>query len=221
MVTKSSTPKRKPNGLHAEQINEMQSLTPRAAAWLADVPASTLRDSTATIPPDADGNYDAREVAQWAIARRLCRVTDDDLEMVHRAADSMMMNPNAGIGPTSRVLKEMRDQYGRSADSWFVDVILSSSVPAECEASEPLPKLSDQELLSRAKIAYEEALSWRAEQRLDVSHVCECGKIRSGNRWVKRKLKPSEQTIESVCNDCSKSSYLADPFVVDIRDLID
>lgn len=186
---------------------------------MADVPASTLRDATATLPPDRDGNYDAREVMKWSNARRLSRVSDDDLEVVYRATEYYLSHGNCG--PVGRVIKDMRAKYGRGADGWFVDVLLEA---AEFEGTEPperLGRISDEELLARAKSAYARELNARSEQRLDVAAVCtDCGRLRKGNRWVKAKPKLDERTIGSICSDCETSDY-ADPFIVNIRDLMD
>ena len=219
MTSKPSTPKRKRNGLHAEQIHEMQNLTPRAAAWLADVPASTLRDAAAMVPPDREGNYDAREVTKWINARRLSKVSDDDLEMIYRATEYRLNHGHRG--PVGRVIKEMRAKYGRGADGWFVDILLEA---AEFEGTEPperYRRISDEELLARAKSAYARESNARSEERLDVAAVCtECGRLRKGSRWVKAKPRLDERTIDSICQDCATFDY-ADPFVVDIRDLMD
>ena len=217
MSSASTAPKRRKNALHAEQIDMMQNLTPRAAAWLADVPASTLRDSAATLTPDRDGNYDARHVLRWTNARKASQVSDEDLELIHRAVDIYLDHgdvPAIGIA-----LKGLRSRYGRAVDGWFMDAMFAAAEMEGLEEPEELPDISDDELLERARVAYDRERNRRGQLRLDRATVCgKCGRLRVGNRWVKRKPKLNEQTIEGVCNRCSTYE---DPFVVNIRDLVD
>jgi len=216
--SKAAAPKRRPNGLQAQQISEMQKLSPRAAAWLAGVPASTLRDSVATLPPDDEGNYDARDIVSWSHARKLSAVSDDELELIHRAFDYYEMHYDPV--PLASVIKKMREKYGRSADGWVVDLLLSNGEALSPYAPKELPPLSEQELLSRAKAAYDEERRKRDSRKLMIPCVCEeCGRMRLGNKWVKKKLGPSETVLGGICGDCA-SFELQDPFTIQLKDLV-
>lgn len=216
--TNAAAPKRRPNGLQARQIAEMQKLSPRAAAWLAGVLASTLRDSVATLPPDDEGNYDARDIVSWSHARKLSAVTDDELELIHRAVDYYEIHHDSV--PLASVVKKMREKYGRGADGWFVDILLSNGEAFAPYGPKELPLLSDQELLLRAKAAYDEERRKRDCRQLMVSCVCEeCGRLRKGNKWIKQNTDPGETVLSGICGDCA-SFELKDPFTIQFKDLV-
>lgn len=217
-LNSATPPKKRANGSHAKQIAEMQRLTPRAAAWLCGVAVATLRDAVATLSPAEDGTYDAREVTKWANARMLSTVDDDDLEMVHRAVDVYGWTEDPG--PLGRIINAMRSKYGRGADGWVVDVLLSNSESIGSDAPEELPRLSDEVLLARARESYEAERERRNEMHLNFSFVCECGRLRRGNRWIMEKPNTSEAVISSTCNKCS-TLECRDPFKVQVSDLMD
>lgn len=217
-LSPESTPKRRPNGQHAKQINEMQQLTPRAAAWLAGVPVSTLRDAAATLPPASDGTYCAQTVSNWANARMLSTVDDGDLETIHKAIDVYGWSQEPG--PLARVINLMRSKYGRGADGWFLDALLFCGELSGTDVLDQLPRLTDEELLSRAREAYEAERNRRAELRLNFSCVCEsCKRLRRGNRWVKGEPDADEVVIAAICNKCSTTA-VHDPFKVRVTDLL-
>ena len=63
-----------------KQIAEIKTRTikQKTAAWLAGVPASTLRDNAHEITPDSDGCYTIRQVCDWLIDQAK-RDEDDSL----------------------------------------------------------------------------------------------------------------------------------------------
>jgi hypothetical protein len=56
-------------------INDLKHLDQRQAAWLANISTRTLRDADPSeLPRDSDGCYNARDVLNWAVGRRVLAI---------------------------------------------------------------------------------------------------------------------------------------------------
>ena len=188
---------------HAAQIAALNSMHGRAAAWLADVPFTTLRNSVHALPPNSDGTYDGRQVVEWAAERRKVKLDDDDDESLLRASEAAVFEGGLSTrGGALRLLKELRDRHGRQVDSNFVDVLLGLLEEGDAEPDR-IPQASDEELLLSARAKYNAEHYDVAERRLEVAVVCEyCEKVRCGSQWRARELEEHEEPFQGSCPAC-------------------
>ena len=193
-TTEKQPAKSKPDAAgYAEQIHELQSLHVRSASWMADVSVSTLRDAVNRLPPNKDGCFDAKEVIDWVIGRRAPKLSDSEHEGIMRAAEAMTDGfSGREHSAVIRLLGDMRQKHGKDGDTAFVDALMERLGWCEDHEPEPLPDVSDEALLCRARLHYERYRHEVARDRLETAVGCEgCGK-----RCSTRALRPpSPKTI--------------------------
>ena len=182
---------------HNQQIADLQRLHPRAASWLAGMPYSTFRDNAHRFSPNADGTFDARDIAIHSQPDEV-KLTDAEAELVRKGAylsdDTRCHLTRAAIGIIQR--------FGAAGCIHFVNEILSD-----------LPEDRTREYTTENAIRQEFEAGIQAELALRNKHVqnwlghwiyqCpNCKKYRAGRKWVKKNPNPSYEITELECDDC-------------------
>ena len=198
----------------AAQIGVLKSLSPQAAAYLAGVPLSTLRDRAHKCPPSDDGTYDGQAVVRFATeSSPPVDMSDDDTEKALRIVEGFAGFYDQGLSPaavpyTLKILRDLQEKYGgRFASSFLAlmvefydEYVQSEDLPPPSEKPNEVPFPSDAELLKSAREEYAKA---RSEVSFSRPHQCDkCGSVRCGREWVDREIQPNDFPITAGCPSC-------------------
>lgn len=182
---------------HNQQIADLQNLHPRAASWLAGMPYSTFRDNAHKFNPNADGSFNAHDVAVHTQSDEV-KLSDEEAEMVRKAAASIDERDAYVVIEAIRIL----ERFGSAGGAYLLE-----------ELKIALPDVRAPEYLTAgaARRQFEDGLD--ARLAADKSNVANrlghwvyqcpsCSKYRAGRKWVKRNPNPAYEVERLECDGC-------------------
>lgn len=182
---------------HNQQIADLQNLHPRAASWLAGMPYSTFRDNAHKFNPNADGTFNARDVAVHSQSDDV-KLSDEEAELVRKAAASIDESDAYVVSEAISILEKL----GIAGAAYFME-----------EVRRNLPDVRAPEYLTaeKARRQFEDGLDALLERnKRNVSnrlghwvYQCPaCLKYRAGRKWVKRNPNPAYEVEFLECDSC-------------------
>jgi|GEM_PF-1144535 len=195
-----------------EQIEVMKSLSQQAAGWLVGVTSRSLRDHP-ELPRNADGTYNAKELAAAPIASgTLPEVSADEVEKMLQIGEWLGMastlDNDGSLLTVIALMESLRERHGNAGLALFASILLESwrditsgwqREPTDTELREKL----DNEF--RDRLDREQKARLRRQFR--GSFVCErCRKVRHGREWIKGRAPVGNIEMETICPACCSKS---------------
>ncbi len=208
----------KPNETFRE-VEMLKNLSQQAAAWALGVTARTLRDHP-EIPRTAEGGYDVRDLAKWAVQhgpRDEITFDDERYEHILTLAEAMLRDLGPHLWQLVALLDNLEDDYGPNGvlsalslmrDAW------GQILGPELEAMRDVPvSMEDIIEMGRAELRHRQASQAHDLLRI-VTRCQECGTVRRGRRWVKD-AKTSALWVDmlTLCPECDRIAARKDKAV--------
>ncbi|MBP8130253.1 MAG: hypothetical protein KA184_11805 [Candidatus Hydrogenedentes bacterium] len=208
----------KPNESFRE-VEMLKNLSQQAAAWSLGVTARTLRDHP-EIPRTAEGGYDIRDLAKWAVQHgpRDAVAFDDELyERIVTLAEAMLRDLGPHLWQLVALLDNVEDDHGPDGVLSALSLMRDAwgEIPGpELEAMRDVPE-SIEDIIEMGREVLRRRQAEKAHDVLRVMTRCqECGAVRRGRRWVKEAKTPALWTdMLTLCPQCDRMAARKDKAV--------
>jgi len=186
-----------------QQTNELQRLKQQAAAYVLDCNGRTLRDRS-DVERNDDGTYHVHALIAAAAGKtRLAKLTDDEIEFCHRAADVLDPSTEGALLTVYDGLRAIEQTHGPAGLAAALDTMLEAwrhdADYWRWEATQRRP-LTEADIRERIEREQERDHQYTAEASLQCVASCDsCDRVRRGGKWVKGPAQPNERTYVSHC----------------------